>query len=719
MRTIPDQEAAIIRGGRGACLSRLSVRDSGGTWRDLSTIFGRDWLMDWTVDVDIDRQFATLAATVARDNGPRDSFSPLRTDVRSYALSSSPLIAAGAEVLLETMLVPGGGLEDTTGTDWTEAFRGHLDSVDFGANPMKLAARDLGGKLQDLWIRSDTAMASGSMESVIQRIVKLGHGADWTAATAVVAQSGTTPGTTVTPTTHNGYYYRCTTGGTTHATTQPTWPTTIGNTVSDGTAVWTCEGAVPTLWVKTSPSFTMNAYLQQPMSVMEAINRIAAVIGYDVRYLWRESSSAWELALWAPDRSPSSEAFEFDADHYFKDPAFRIDRSTIRNHVTVTWSDPADLDNAGRPKRKTTTATDWASMLAYTHKMPAFCAIAEGSTSPIDSSGEASTLAGRVLSDLKDPKTEAQYVVQFFGAIEPGDYLLFNGDETVANDDLSLAVTGYSHNGMNNGAVRTTLRLRGVPASGVYKWLSIESGEVIPIRTEPPSAPSSVTLTASLDGFIVDFTAGDRTESVELHVSTSNGFTPSSSTLTQVSPTKPGTRGRFLATKLTAGNTYYVKLIARDRWNNPSAPSTQQSIAVAAASGLLSAPAVSGTPNSLSAGTVESQLAALLGFTNRVKAIISLNRNNTSSPTVANAVNATASENTGTGVVTVTFSSALATANYQAVCQTFSGTNGIAQTILSKSTTAFTYRSYDTASKATLSSASVNGIQESWIITEG
>ena len=43
----------------------------------------------------------------------------------------------------------------------------------------------------------------------------------------------------------SGYYYKCTTGGTVGAT-EPTWPTTIGSTVTDGTAVWTCFGQVVT-----------------------------------------------------------------------------------------------------------------------------------------------------------------------------------------------------------------------------------------------------------------------------------------------------------------------------------------------------------------------------------------------------------------------------------------------------------------------------------------
>jgi len=44
----------------------------------------------------------------------------------------------------------------------------------------------------------------------------------------------------VKPTTQNGFWYEATTGGTSHATTEPVWPTVVGNTIVDGTVTWTC-----------------------------------------------------------------------------------------------------------------------------------------------------------------------------------------------------------------------------------------------------------------------------------------------------------------------------------------------------------------------------------------------------------------------------------------------------------------------------------------------
>lgn len=59
---------------------------------------------------------------------------------------------------------------------------------------------------------------------------------DWAASTAYSL------GDLVIPTTPNGYKYKVTTAGTSDGS-EPTWPTTLGATVADGTVVWTCLSA--------------------------------------------------------------------------------------------------------------------------------------------------------------------------------------------------------------------------------------------------------------------------------------------------------------------------------------------------------------------------------------------------------------------------------------------------------------------------------------------
>jgi len=63
----------------------------------------------------------------------------------------------------------------------------------------------------------------------------------YTSATAWAANTAYTTVEAVKPTAYNGYWYQCTTAGTSHATTEPVWGTTEGGTTADSTVVWTCR----------------------------------------------------------------------------------------------------------------------------------------------------------------------------------------------------------------------------------------------------------------------------------------------------------------------------------------------------------------------------------------------------------------------------------------------------------------------------------------------
>ena len=51
----------------------------------------------------------------------------------------------------------------------------------------------------------------------------------------------------VVPTAAHTVCFECTTAGTSHATTEPTWDTTVGNTTADGTVTWTCRAYLATV----------------------------------------------------------------------------------------------------------------------------------------------------------------------------------------------------------------------------------------------------------------------------------------------------------------------------------------------------------------------------------------------------------------------------------------------------------------------------------------
>lgn len=67
-------------------------------------------------------------------------------------------------------------------------------------------------------------------------------------------------GDIVVPTTGNGYCYICTVAGSTHGTTEPTWPVTRGTTVVDNTVTWRCHAFVCALGGKIAEQNSQAPY---------------------------------------------------------------------------------------------------------------------------------------------------------------------------------------------------------------------------------------------------------------------------------------------------------------------------------------------------------------------------------------------------------------------------------------------------------------------------
>lgn len=129
----------------------------------------------------------------------------------------------------------------------TQAFSGvDLSTAEY--NNWKIGIRDStqaaviydcdSGKLDGLTISGD---ASGNLTITIPESLIGPLYTTWAVARAYAL------GDYVRPTTNNGFIYEATVAGTSHAATEPTWPTTEGNTVVDNGVTWTCRKR--SLWV--------------------------------------------------------------------------------------------------------------------------------------------------------------------------------------------------------------------------------------------------------------------------------------------------------------------------------------------------------------------------------------------------------------------------------------------------------------------------------------
>lgn len=108
----------------------------------------------------------------------------------------------------------------------------------------------LTAKNQDSW-QTDTDQAAFFQLSTAASTVKVGApGTVWSATTFFPNAANTFP------TAANGFYFVTDAGGTT-GSVEPTWPTIVGATVSDGSVTWTCVGPTAGLVTATiTPSMT-------------------------------------------------------------------------------------------------------------------------------------------------------------------------------------------------------------------------------------------------------------------------------------------------------------------------------------------------------------------------------------------------------------------------------------------------------------------------------
>lgn len=576
MRTVSSTHEAVLDSATrfANTLVRVSVKDSGGTFRDLTTYPEDNFVLDVTVRDDIDSNGPVASVTLqkaieGKSLAPLMEVSPLNLAFNPSG-SWSPLLALGRMVKIEVALLPEG--KPVQSGDWFEFFRGYLDSIDFGEDTITIACRDQVKLLQDVWIEDERVYAFCQGANAVKGALVFKTGKFYALNTLVTPSNGKP----------NAHFYKVTTSGTT-AATEPTWPTGGGSTVTSGTCTFTEVGAtsastatavetvmqqiiddnlgasVVTLYTPVSPAWNIRAFVQQRESTWDAIRALATQIGWDLRFKWRSGTAQFELTFYEPDRAKVTPDRTFDAGDEWKLTRLSANIHDIRNAIRLVWTDPTSLDAAGVGTRTETTYTAATSISTFGRR---FMEIQESQTSNIDTGTEASDFASALLSDLALPKVDRAGVFEFFPFAELGDLYRFSADNINYSSNQDLAVISYEHR-ISATEATTSIQARGTPAGGYNRWLaSVGAWTQEQIHRINPLLVTSASLAVSrtVGGQSMAVTAaeirGNSPTKWEYHVSDGAGFTPSSSTLKNVSESR-----RVAVADLEPGRTYYGKAV--------------------------------------------------------------------------------------------------------------------------------------------------------------
>ncbi len=513
MRTLTTQQLATLSSAAGySTYARVKVERS-STWHDLTSLFGLDFLEEVTWSEHLDAPVATAQVRLLREvNGA--SLAPLVTSAAANLVSGSysPLLKEGRRFTVEVAVVPLG----MAASSWTEAFRGLIDEIDVGEDGITFSGRDeLGATLQDTFIETEREYGSTlgvAVQTVLQSILN-----------------------------DNGL-------------------------------------SAITLYTQVSPGVVLGKYVQKCEAVADAFRAIVANrMGWEYRQRWLSSgpgTGSWRLWLHEPNRSASAADWTYGPGEYQNLSEVRTTREDVRNAFECVYSDTADLDAAGNPKRKTVSTSDATSIAAYGRR---FMRLAEEATSAINTSSEASALIGRAKADLKDVPLGVSFEVLLHPGLELGDMVKLTGNTVHFSADQTAAVLSLTHVVNAHGGA-TRLVLRGKPSISIRTWLEMEQrphlGPLSPFTG--PDAPTGFSSEVVPQGFRLRFnppTTGPAAEEYELHVSTTNGFTPSSSTRRVV-----GKLTEMVVTDLTPGTTYYAVVVPRDSKGNRGTASAQQTL---------------------------------------------------------------------------------------------------------------------------------------------
>jgi hypothetical protein len=569
VRTKAAGAAAVIANPSHGGVCTVSVYDAAGTtpYNLAGQTFPTDPILEVTITEGVDAP-RTASVILQRQQGAR-SVAPLVTAGNPLA----GLVDVGRRVVITCAVVPP---DSEKFYEAITVFDGFIDEVAWPDDSCTLTCTDKTAKLRDTWIETERAYGFATGASATKGTLV------WTALAVVAVNDLVVPSQA----NFNSHFYKVTAGTGSVGSTEPTWPTGSGSTVALGGITYTEVGLVnetgtavetiiqqvlndnglsafTTLQTPVSPSWLIRPYVQQRSSVADAVKALIDQLGWTCRYEWNTGLGKYELTLKQPNRSATVADKTLSVYEEGKTGSLAVDVYSIRNAVRITYSETASRATNGQVPRKQVEVTDSASITKYGRR---YMEVQEADTSQIDSSSEASRMAQAIVDDLKEPLVGMSIVFPVDPYLELGDMLGIAADGLRFSAAQVLATDTLTHR-FADGSSSTEVKLRGKPASNRQGWLELDA------RLQPGSlgqtsafdtvSATTVTLSPVVGGVCITLSyslgKGAGVPCVEVHVSDTSGFTPSS-----VPPSTLRASGAaltFTVAQLVPGKTYYLRIV--------------------------------------------------------------------------------------------------------------------------------------------------------------
>lgn len=249
-----------------------------------------------------------------------------------------------------------------------------------------------------------------------------------------------------------------------------------------------------TLAVPEAITFGIYEYDLARVSVLDALKALADLPGANLHMRWSDIAAEHQLTLWMPDREATSADWTIGPDDYYDVSRLNLSIAGIRNVVDVVYTDANGTE-------QTEQAFDGSSIAFYGRR---YMRIDARGTS-LTTSGQASSLAVSLVSDLALPPAVQEIESAFWWPLELGDMVTYTANGEHYDTDQTWATFAYRHV-LTSDRCRTFISARGQPSGGYARWHG----------REQLGSTSLVPTTAGL--FFIDTTArtvtGAVTESV-------------------------------------------------------------------------------------------------------------------------------------------------------------------------------------------------------------